>query len=294
MKQTKEIIHDKDYMDMDLGFAYRFLNQHSILTTAHHHNYYEYFLITSGHLTHRVNKLRQTLSRGDLVLIRPDDYHYYELCGNEDFSLINISFRATHFVEACRYLGGDIEQLLSTPIHPPTINILPFNDCHLEENHNALNFFVGSKEELTRRFRYLLLEVLLTFSLHFRMEQEPLYDVWLHSVLGQMSSQENIEEGIPALLRLTGISHGHLCRLMKQQLNTTPQQYITKLRMTYAARLLSNSSYSILEIALKCGYSSLSHFITTFKKAHGVAPHNYRQLHANSANWSVISMTRAI
>lgn len=281
----KEIIHDSDYMDMELGFAYRFLNQHSLMASAHQHNYYEYFLVTSGRLIHKVNKKKETLSRGDLVFIRPNDYHSYELRESDSFTMINVSFRVPHFLAACQYLGGDIEHLLTEPSQPPTINILPFANCSLEENHNILNFFVGTNTDLSMHFRFLLSETLLTFSRYFRLEQEASYDVWLHSVLGQMSSQENIEEGIPALLRISGVSHGHLCRLMKQQLHMTPQQYITKLRMNYAARLLSNSSYSVLDISLKCGYSSLSHFITTFKKIHGVVPHNYRQLYSNFDNW---------
>lgn len=281
----KNIIRDSDYMDMELGFAYRFLNQHSLLTTAHLHNYYEYFLVTEGRLVHRVNNCRQVLSRGDLVLIRPNDYHSYDQHNGESFSVLNISFRVSHFMAACQYLGGTIEQQLFEPLQPPTINILPYADCTLERDHNSLNFFVGSKEELATRMRYLLVETIYTFSRYYRPVQGREYDVWLHRIMEQMSSQENIEEGIPAMLRITGISHSHLCRLMKQQFDMTPNQYITKLRMTYAANLLANSTESILDISLKCGYSSLSHFITTFKKIYGLAPHNYRQAHSNNENW---------
>lgn len=281
----KEIIHDSDYMDMELGFAYRFLNQYSVLTSAHMHNYYEYFLVTSGHVIHKVNNRKEKLSRGNLVLIRPNDYHSYTLCGNESFSMINVSFCVRHFLAACHYLGDTIEQQLLDPFLPPTINILPFADCSLQDDHNFLNFFMGSKEELSMRLRLLLAEVLLIFSRYFRLEQEHSYDVWLHRILEEMSSQENIEEGIPALLRITGISHGHLCRLMKQQFDMTPNQYVTKLRMIYAGNLLANTNDSILDISVKCGYSSSSHFITIFKKFHGIAPHAYRQLHANSVNW---------
>ena len=49
------MIHDSDYMDMEVGMAYRFLNNRSVLTEMHTHNYYEYFLITSGEIYHIVN-----------------------------------------------------------------------------------------------------------------------------------------------------------------------------------------------------------------------------------------------
>ena len=49
------IIRDSDYMDMEIGMAYRFLNNRSVLTEMHTHNYYEYFIITSGQIYHIVN-----------------------------------------------------------------------------------------------------------------------------------------------------------------------------------------------------------------------------------------------
>lgn len=283
---VKELIHDSDYMDMELGFAYRFLNENSLLTSAHTHNYYEYFLVTEGHVLHRVNGQKEKLSRGDLVLIRPSDYHSYELNGKSPFNMINVSFCVHHFFAACQYLGKNMERQFLSPLYPPTVNILPFADCTLEADHNFLNFYVGDNNELYVRLRYLLVETLVTFVRFAKLQQGQDYDIWLRRALDQMTTPENLEEGVPALLRLTGFSHGHLCRLMKQQTGVTPNQYVTRLRMTYAANLLANSDNSILDISLKSGYSSLSHFITVFKKYHGSLPHVYRQLHANNkANW---------
>ena len=58
------MIHDSDYMDMEVGMAYRFLNNRSVLTEMHTHNYYEYFLITSGEIYHIVNGKTSLLGAG--------------------------------------------------------------------------------------------------------------------------------------------------------------------------------------------------------------------------------------
>jgi hypothetical protein len=52
---------------------------------------------------------------------------------------------------------------------------------------------------------------------------------------------ENIRDGMSALVRLSGFSHGHLCRLMKEYFNMTPNSFISDIRMVYAANLLLNS-----------------------------------------------------
>ena len=207
-----ERIYANDYMDTDLGFAYRFLDQKNITTSPHTHNYYEYFLVTEGRVSHLVNGKEEILNRGSLVLIRPNDCHYYAPYKDEALSVTNISFIVQHFYSVCRFLGEDIEHLISTPPYPPTINILPFPDCSLEKDHDFLKFFVGDNEELKKRMLFLLAEVLITFFRYTRLQNEDINDVWLQRVLSQMSSPANIEEGIPALLRIAKISHGHLCR----------------------------------------------------------------------------------
>lgn len=219
----KEIIYDSDYMDMNLGFAYRFLNNQSVLTTAHAHNYYEYFLVTSGTITHIVNGKRDQLDVGDLVLIRPSDYHSYQLNKKTECELINVSFSAHHFYAACQYLGREMERQFLSPLYPPKINIRPFADCTLDTDHSFLNFYVGNNAELYIRLRMLLVETLVTFIRYAQFKQGKHYDEWLYRILEQMTTQENLEEGVPALLRLSGFSHGHLCRIMKQQVGHEPE-----------------------------------------------------------------------
>lgn len=59
--------------------------------------------------------------------------------------------------------------------------------------------------------------------------------------------------------------------------DTTPQAYITSIRMQKARNLLdTDSSLTILEIALRCGYDDQSSFTRAFKKFFGKSPTEYR------------------
>ena len=59
--------------------------------------------------------------------------------------------------------------------------------------------------------------------------------------------------------------------------NTTPQAYITSIRMQKARNLLdTETSLTILEIALRCGYDDQSSFTRAFKKFFGKSPTEYR------------------
>lgn len=54
-------------------------------------------------------------------------------------------------------------------------------------------------------------------------------------------------------------------------------RWMTVCRMTFAARLLHVTDHSLSEIALICGFSSKSHFITTFRRYFGTTPSCYRR-----------------
>ncbi|MGW0158001.1 helix-turn-helix domain-containing protein [Mycobacterium sp. NPDC003323] len=57
---------------------------------------------------------------------------------------------------------------------------------------------------------------------------------------------------------------------------TTPHQYLIEQRIVRAREMLSASSATITEIASAVGFSTPSHFATTFKQRVGVSPTAYR------------------
>ena len=54
-------------------------------------------------------------------------------------------------------------------------------------------------------------------------------------------------------------------------------EFLTEERMKYARRLLSSTSFSIGEIATKCGYENIYYFSTVFHKKVGISPSEFRR-----------------
>ena len=68
------------------------------------------------------------------------------------------------------------------------------------------------------------------------------------------------------------ITSPYLCRLIKQQTGMNYKEYLTRLRMAEAKRLLKNKNASIADVCRQTGYSNVSHFIKTFQKYEGITP----------------------
>jgi AraC family transcriptional regulator len=81
---------------------------------------------------------------------------------------------------------------------------------------------------------------------------------------------------LAACAREAGLSPFHLLRLFANVLGVTPHQYLVRVRLRHAARLLADDWRSITDVALEVGFADLSNFVRTFHRAAGVSPRSFR------------------
>ncbi len=82
---------------------------------------------------------------------------------------------------------------------------------------------------------------------------------------------------------LVGVSRRQLERLFKQHLDALPSRWYLELRLARAQRLLRQSSQSILQIGLACGFASGAHFSTAYRTYFGRTPRDERS--TRLASW---------
>ncbi len=74
------------------------------------------------------------------------------------------------------------------------------------------------------------------------------------------------------------MSYSYFSRVFKKEFNISFSKFITKLRLEKSLALLSNSSLSVTEIAMECGFSNLSHYVNCLKNEKGITPNKFRAL----------------
>jgi AraC family transcriptional regulator len=96
-------------------------------------------------------------------------------------------------------------------------------------------------------------------------------------------SKEMMHAGIGSNLSIAAVAAAcrltpnHFGRCFKRSTGDTPYQYLTRLRLEEAKRLMLTAQRSLAEIALACGFGDQSHFTRIFSRNVGMSPAAWRR-----------------
>ncbi|MCU1758445.1 helix-turn-helix transcriptional regulator [Pseudomonas sp. 14P_8.1_Bac3] len=82
---------------------------------------------------------------------------------------------------------------------------------------------------------------------------------------------------VQAMAGLLELSEGFFMRAFKQATGKSPHSYLIDRRLAKARALLRDSTASLSQIALACGFNSQAHMATAFKQRLGVSPAQLRK-----------------
>lgn len=82
---------------------------------------------------------------------------------------------------------------------------------------------------------------------------------------------------VDVIARSVGMSKSHFIHKFTEQTGSSPIAYLNNYRIVQAQEMLKNKTLSIPEIAIACGFSSISHFNRQFRKYTGMSPGENRR-----------------
>lgn len=275
----KQLVHTRNsvFQNPESQVDFHWYNGSSY--THLHSDYYELIVIIEGEFSHEYMGKKLTLSRGDAVLIKPN--HFHTQTSEQQKSLLanfSISLDGFHLLTNS-HCEDAYKNLLAHSGQPVTLT-------ENETNYlvSALNKTYSVSFEQSKNIDFYHISILhwllgiinLSYTESTSAIQNS-YPYWLKDILIKLDSPEVFCSSLSEIYSLSIYSQSRFIHLFTKYVGKTPVQYITELKINYAKTLLTKTNFSLLEISNILNYSSLSHFITLFKKKTSFTPSEYRK-----------------
>lgn len=264
-------------------FAQQKVNE-GITTTAHIHPAIEFIYITDGNYVIGIDNEQIEASPGDLILFHANVIH--TIChvgkGIGKYFVLKV-----HPAQLFRFfLGSDNNECVIPFLHKREGDRSKFPDSMLPaevkdilnkmmaEYNSADKFFIAIERAYFAAFLIALSRTLLSTD----KQTESSHDINEKSVSLIYETVIYINENYafditPAdCAERIHLSYSYFAKLFRAVMGKTFKEYLTSVRLAKAHNLLLSSDISVTEVALSCGYSNLSYFISEYRHVYGSTP----------------------
>jgi AraC family transcriptional regulator len=100
--------------------------------------------------------------------------------------------------------------------------------------------------------------------------------VWLRRVTDRLNEEFTQNITTNSLAAEAGVHPVYLASVFRRFHRQTIGEYIQKLRIAHASKLLSDHAVPLTDIAYTCGFADQSHFTRVFKRRIGITPGVFR------------------
>ena len=251
----------------------------------HAHPHYEAFFVYQGTLLVLFQNGEELLQPHDLMIISPKVEHL-TLWTGENSNRYNVKF---HIRKNALSLETSLYRELSAAF--ANDYILLRNCPEYEETFRNLHTFTIQQNKLYEcyYFHEFLVRFLSLESSHKKQAQKK--PVHLETNIMRLHTVSYIINGgfknnitLEYVASVLNLSVRQTNRIIQKNYGVPFSKLILEQKMQYAAKLLSDSSLSIAEIAKRSGYSTTKGFYYSFKKKYQMLPSEYRKKYTGNKN----------
>ena len=227
----------------------------------HIHKDFEIIYTISGSATAYIDEQKYEISSGDLLIIFPNQFHYYNTTVKGEFLVIIITPEVL---------------LNSTPniyTHIPVNNKIHTNEGeHLRELINKIEFLNDNYPLMIGNICLLLAESFSIFELK-PIEQNSILKMLFKYCEKNYTKNIKLENASAKI----NVSKYHISRLIHKYMKMNFNDYVNSLRITDACNLLNHTNLKISDISEAVGFGSIRSFNRAFKGFMNTTPKEYRK-----------------
>lgn len=262
-------IFKMEHFENETSVGVHVMKSTNFKTTSHWHNHYEIDFCTGGDGYTVLNGKKYPCKKGTMSFLTLADVHEYS--AREQFSFINLNFN----LNILPY--SSITELLS--------NFSGFvYQCNAEEYlkfENILNQIYREDTEKEIFYKNYLQNLMENFLIDIYRKQNfdtdgIIFPHTVQKIIYYINAHFKESISLEDVAKYAGTEYSNTGKYIKKYLNMSFKEYLADIRLKYAKNLLHNTDEAITDIAFYCGYTSVTYFISEFKKKYGASPEKYK------------------
>jgi AraC-like DNA-binding protein len=262
------------------------LHKHDLTEVEHVHDFSELIVVSKGSGIQSINGVDYKLIAGDVFLIAGETQHYFK--ERKNLSISNVIFDPTR-------LPLPLEWLNKIPGYHALFTLEPqYRERHNFSSHLRLNKVCLrqtkatidelKKETLEKspgfevRCFSLLLDIIIfvsrQYSLNINTSSQGLLQ--MAEVIAALETDFTKQWKLQELADIACMSESNLLIVFREATGSSPINYLLRMRVQHAMKLLKRTNISITRIAHQVGFNDSNYFSRCFKRQTGITPRTYR------------------
>lgn len=252
---------------------------------AHRHKYVEIMYVVSGSCIMHFQNQNITLKEKQMIIIGNNVIHQLEVPINSHGSLLNVEI---DFIKSSNILTVDFAKLYES--YPPFKRSFDeWEDYIIISDENNLLYPIlknAIRNEIanelgTDEIASMLISQLIVMSSFYEYKKKNSkikYQIdYVSKAITFLENNFSEDISVSDVAKYVGVHQGYLHRIFKTNTGNTINDFIVKLRIEKAKKLLEHTTFNIMNVATEVGINNQQYFVSFFKKATGMSPSEYRK-----------------
>ncbi|OTA18254.1 AraC/XylS family transcriptional regulator [Xenorhabdus vietnamensis] len=264
VKESTQFFHLKEFDGLEMLKA----RYHKQVFSRHVHEAFCIGVIEEGAQRFYRTGIEHIASKGDIILVNADEIHTGSSAVKTGWSYQAIYPSPDLLCSLSRdfkYGGGSVPWFPTAVVHDSGLSEQLRMTFHLLiQNENTL----FKETMLLSSLAWLIMKYGQT---HITAQELPAAEKQIFLAKEYIDTYADNNISLNQLAEMVQLSPWHFLRQFKKSIGVTPHIYLISARLRMARRLLIEGN-SILNVAIRCGFSDQSHFNRHFKNALGITP----------------------
>lgn len=250
----------------------------------HNHNFLELAYVAEGCAEHIIGGRRMLISKGNYFIVDYNTVHSYRSIDDKPLVIINCLFKPRLLDNSllyCRSFAALLQHYL-IKVDARHLRIDPSNTLFEDADGKILGYLRALQSEYTEKstgFLEMMRSVFVEMMIATVRKIAPVGEQrGLIAELTDYVARHYAEPlSLSAFATAKGYSLPYLSARFKREVGMGFREYLVRVRIEQACRLLANTDKKVLEIASDVGYSDANFFYNAFRRITGQAPRDFRR-----------------